>query len=193
MRIKKIFVMFGLAAALALVGAACGAGDADRDDTGAITEADDVNPNSLQVGDCYNDPAAGETQVTELEAVPCEEAHDNEVFHVFDLEGDEFPGQDEVRAEALAGCEPEAEAYVGAPAADAGLRIAPVSPTEQSWNDRDDRTVLCAIYAEDGTELTGSLQGAAEGAGGGGDDAGTEDGTEAEDGTETDDTETTEG
>ena len=172
MRTKKSVLFLLLAAALALGGAAC-ADEPNRDETGEIEETEDVAPNSLKAGDCFNDPEAGSpTQVTSLEAVPCDEPHDNEVFHVFQLDDGDFPGADELKQLGLEGCEPELEGYVGAPAADAGLTIVPVTPTEQSWNDKDDRTVLCALYKADGSELTGSLEGSggapAEG------DAGTE-------------------
>jgi hypothetical protein len=149
-----------LVSVLAVAGAACGAGEPTRDEAGEITETEDVAPNSLQPGDCFNDPEAGSpTQVTALEAVPCDEAHDNEVFHVFDLDDGDFPGADEVKQAGLDGCESEAEAYLGADPLEAGLTIVPVTPTEQSWNDKDDRTVICALYKADGTELTGSVQG----------------------------------
>lgn len=158
MRTKKSVLFILLAAALALGGAAC-ADEPTRDEAGEITETDDVDPNALQAGDCFNDPEANTTQVTELEAVPCDEPHDNEVFHVFDLDDSDFPGVDEVKEFGLDGCEPALEEYVGATAEEAGLAIVPVTPTEQSWNDRDDRTVICALYKADGSRLTGSIEG----------------------------------
>lgn len=155
MRIRKNFLLILLLSALALIGGACGAGEPTRDESGDITETEDVAPNSLKAGDCFNDPEAGSpTQVTALEAVPCDEPHDNEVFYVFDLDDGDFPGADEVKQAGLEGCEPEAESYVGSDPAEAGLTIVPVTPTEQSWNDKDDRTVICALYKSDGTELT---------------------------------------
>lgn len=158
MRIKRSVRLVLLATVLALGGAAC-ADEPTRDEAGEITETEGVDPNALQAGDCFNDPEPGaSTQVTELEAVPCDEPHDNEVFHVFDLDDGEFPGADEVKELGLAGCEPELERYVGATAQEAGLAIVPVTPTEQSWNELDDRTVLCALYKADGSEITGSLE-----------------------------------
>lgn len=159
MRTRRNLAFVLLVAALALMAAACGAGEPTRDDAGEITETEDVAPNSLQAGDCFNDPEAGSpTEVTSLEAVPCDEPHDNEVFYVFDLEDGKFPGADEVKEAGLEGCEPEAEAYLGSDPAEAGLTIVPVTPTEQSWDEKDDRTVICALYKSDGTELTGSLR-----------------------------------
>lgn len=148
---------------MSLLGAACAADEPERDASGNIEETEDVNPNSLKEGDCFNDPDdTSATQVTALQAVPCDEPHGNEVFHVFDFDDGDFPGTDEVRQLGLERCEPELEGYVGASATDAGLAIIPVTPTEQSWNDRNDRTVICGVYAADGTMLTGSLKGTAE-------------------------------
>lgn len=158
MRTRDGLLTLCLVAALALAGA-CGGDEPTRDESGSISETDDVTPNSLQVGDCFNDPDESASEVTSLEAVPCDEPHDNEVFHVFDLEGDEFPGGDEVRRLGAEGCEAEFEGYVGAPLAESGLAIVPVTPTEGSWNDTDDRTILCAAYNADGSPLTGSIEG----------------------------------
>lgn len=158
MRTIKSGLFVVLVSALALGGAAC-TDEPTRDEAGQITETEDVDPNTLKPGDCFNDPEAEATEVEELEAVPCDEPHDNEVFHVFDLDDGDYPGDDEAKELGLDGCEPELEAYIGASAEEAGLAIVPVTPTEQSWNDLDDRTVICALYKADGTELTGSFKG----------------------------------
>ena len=160
MRTGKSLLLIVLLGAVALVGAGCGADEPTRDDSGDITETEDVDPNVLKPGDCFNDPdVSGTTQVTALEAVPCEEPHDNEVFHVFDLDDGDFPGADEVKQLGLERCEPEAETYLGAPPEDSGLLIIPVTPTEGSWNDQDDRTIICALYKADASKLTGRLAG----------------------------------
>ncbi|MBW3536345.1 MAG: septum formation family protein [Actinobacteria bacterium] len=158
MRTRNGLITLFLAAALALAGA-CGDDEPTRDESGSISETDDVTPNSLQVGDCFNDPDESATEVTSLEAVPCDEPHDNEIFHVFDLEGDDFPGEDEVKRLGMEGCEAEFEGYVGTPLAESGLAIVPVTPTEGSWESTDDRTILCAAYNSDGAPLTGSVEG----------------------------------
>ena len=173
MRTKRSLLLILLAATPALVGGAC-ADEPTRDESGEITETEDVDPNTLQAGDCFNDPEAeNTTRVEELQAVPCDEPHDNEVFHVFDLDDGDFPGADEVKELGLAGCEPELEAYVGATAEEAGLAVVPVTPTEDSWNDLDDRTVICALYNADASKLTGSIEGRGAGTEGTG-EAGTE-------------------
>ena len=158
---KRLLLILGIAALAA--GPACAPGEPTRDEDGDITETENVNPNLLKAGDCFNDPEAGTpTQVTELRAVPCEEPHDNEVFYVFDLEDGEFPGADEVKQAGLDACEPQASEYLGAEPEAAALVINPITPTEQSWVETKDRTVICALYKADGSEITGPLQDSGE-------------------------------
>ena len=116
MRTKKTALLILLSAVLALSGAAC-ANEPTRNEAGEITETEDVDPNALKAGDCFNDPEEGSsTRVEDLEAVPCDQPHDNEVFHVFDLDDGDFPGADEVKELGLDGCEPELQPYVGSTA-----------------------------------------------------------------------------
>src|SRR5687768_7406180 len=143
MRSRKKVLLVVAIAWIAVTATACGTGEPTRDDDGDITETENVNPNLLKEGDCFNDPEAGTpTQVTLLRAVPCDEPHDNEVFYVFKLADGEFPGADEVKQLGLDECEPEAESYLGAPPQTADLVINPITPTEQSWIETDDRTVI---------------------------------------------------
>lgn len=156
---RKALLALLLAALLGVATGACAADEPRRDESGEINETDEVDPNALKAGDCFDDPDdENATEVTSLTAVPCDEPHDNEVFHVFDLPDGEFPGSDEVKEQGLQGCEPELEDYVGATGEEAGLLIVPVTPTEGTWNDADDRKVICALYKADASKVTGSLK-----------------------------------
>ncbi len=72
--------------------------DADRDDDGNVTEQGDLDVFAVAKGDCLDDEtlsAIGTTQsseISEVTAIPCSEPHGYEAFHLFDLEGDDFPG-----------------------------------------------------------------------------------------------------
>lgn len=72
-----------------------------RDAEGRINEAGLIDELSLVPGDCLNDP---EEDAIMLSALPCEEPHDAEVFARFRLEGDGWPGRDNIRRRATAGC-----------------------------------------------------------------------------------------
>src|SRR5687768_2718381 len=78
--------------------------EAERDDSGAITEAGSVAVTELRPGDCANGVGQEEGEATEIDAVPCAEPHDGEVFATFDLPDGDFPGDDETSTLAETGC-----------------------------------------------------------------------------------------
>lgn len=140
----------------ALILAACGG--AARDDSGAIVEAGTEDVFALKVGDCFNDPDSfGE--IESVEAVPCSEPHDNEVFHTFDLPDGAFPGADAIDEAAFGGCLPAFEQYVDVSYQESSLDISYLSPTAESW-DRGDREIACLLYDLNLEKLTGSMKGA---------------------------------
>ncbi|WP_460801941.1 hypothetical protein [Microbacterium sp. GXF6406] len=56
--------------------------------TEEVTEAGDVSAFEMKVGDCFDDE--GGEMVTEVPAVPCADAHDNETYFIFDVEDGEY-------------------------------------------------------------------------------------------------------
>lgn len=116
---------------------------------------------SLEEGTCFRGTVAGE--ISEVDDVECSEPHDNEVFHVFDIEGqgDDYPGVDAIQVLAVDGCVEELEPYTGEgieEAASSGeIDVAPIIPTEETW-DGGDREVVCVL-----TSLTGEVEGSARG------------------------------
>lgn len=128
--------------ALALLAVACGA-------QGEVL--------SLEVGTCFDDPEDA-SAVSEVPIVDCDEPHDNEVFAVFTLPGSAFPGAAELRDDAVEGCSDRFGAYVGEDYLFSELLIGAFWPTEVSWEEADDREVICYLYASDGP-LVGSQRG----------------------------------
>ena len=141
--------------ALALAAAACG--DADRSEEGEIVEGGDVSVFSVQVGDCFQDTTS--TEVQSLEAVPCSEPHDNEMYAFYDIPDGDWPGTEAIFEGAVDRCLEEFESYVGAAYEESLLDFSFLTPTEQSWNELDDRTVGCFLYDFDLAKLTGSMKG----------------------------------
>ena len=145
--------------ALGLV-AGCGDDEPTRDDEGAIAEEGDLGVTSVKVGDCFNDPegAVEGVEVEALAAVPCDQPHDNEAYHRYDLPDGDFPGQEQVEQEALEGCVgAEFQSFIGVSYDESAFEVTTISPTEETWNDLDDREVICAVYIA-GEELTGSAR-----------------------------------
>ena len=82
-----------------------------------------------------------------------------EVFHVDEIEGNEFPGEDVVAATADEVCIEAFEPFVGISYADSLLGVVYYFPQELAWRALGDRSIVCAVT--DLTESTGSLKGSA--------------------------------
>ncbi len=136
-----------------------GGPEAVRDaDTGEITDAGKADVFTLSVGDCLNDQSGEE--VTDVPVVPCSEPHDNEVYYEFSLPDGEFPGKDGVYSAADEGCYPEFSTFAGIAYEESTLDFSYFVPTQQSWDEGNDRLVSCIIYDTAG-QVTGTLAGAA--------------------------------
>lgn len=152
----------GLICALPLVLiVACSDDEPARDESGGITEEGDLGVTSISVGDCFNDDESivtGElSEVTDVGAVPCDQPHDNEAYHVFDLPDGDYPGDDALAEQAFTACETPFGEFVGLSYADSELDLFPITPTEASWQ-QGDREVICAVFLPE-QQLTGTVKG----------------------------------
>jgi hypothetical protein len=112
---------------------------------------------SLQAGECFLDAGTGE--VTGIDTVGCDEPHDAEAFHTFELAGDELPDAATLHTVIAEECFGAAfEDYIGAPYETSEVEVLPIRPTEESWDAADDREVVCAARIP-GERVEGSLQG----------------------------------
>src|SRR5699024_8235941 len=134
--------VLAVAAALALAGAAGGTADSVL---------------ALEVGDCANQSDLPGEEIETVKAVEYTEEHDAEIFaeHVFS--GDDYPGVDAVRAESEETCLQEVESFIGLPYEESALPFTMLYPSEQSWDEADDRTTLCIVVSDE--PLTESLKG----------------------------------
>lgn len=89
---------------------------------------DEGNVLELEQGDCIGDRPSG--NVSEVDFVDCasEEAA-YEVLNIVVIDGDEYPGDDNVTAEAELGCAAGTTDYL--------------LPTEETWKEADDRSIVC--------------------------------------------------
>lgn len=153
-----LLLMGGLALSACSSAGSDDSSDAKRDsETQEVTSAGDDDPFSMKVGDCFSKQTG--TQITSVPMVPCSEAHDNEVFHAFDIPDDSYPGKDSVVEQSEDGCMAEFEPFTGISYEESALNFTYMYPTEESWK-AGDREVLCIIY-EDDVQTTGSLAGTA--------------------------------
>lgn len=147
--------------------ASCGGGAATsdesaRDDSGEIVEGGDIGVFVVQEGDCISLPTAG-AEVAAFEGSSCDEPHDGEIYELFDITGfDEFPGDTVLREQADEGCLNAFEPYVGIDYQLSEFFYTFFTPSEDTWNQVDDREVICiAVPAEGEPQLTMSIEGVA--------------------------------
>jgi len=146
-------VLSGLWTLLIVFGIGVGVtGGVDRDPSGRIAEAGSISVFDVREGDCLRELPDEGDENRSVEAVPCAEPHRAVAYALFDVSGgDDWPGQQAVDAQAEQGC----TRRVPQSAASAGGEVFFLQPTEQSWETRDDRTVVClATFA---TPRTGPL------------------------------------
>ncbi len=114
----------------------------------------------LEVGDCFS---AGGDPVATVTVIDCEDAHIYEVFAVFDHEADDdqtYPGADAILEYADARCQPLFEDYVRTDYQTSIYWITSVTPSEETWDDGDDREIVCTLkLGEAGDETSGSAEG----------------------------------
>lgn len=161
-RFARLALRFGLGVVIfAGIGFFSSLNDADRDGTGELVSAGDLDVMTLQVGDCFDDAAEFEEVVFTVAAVPCSEAHDNEVYSIIPVTvpGPAFPGVTELQDFAYEACvgTPFSD-YVGIDYLDSALEVFSFTPTEESW-DGGDRSVTCVLYKLDLTKLVGTARG----------------------------------
>lgn len=167
MRTRRALALAGSALALSVALTGCsalngilggGAGDADRDEeTGQVTESANIDIFSLKLGDCMMEAPSG--LLEDIDVVPCAEPHDQEVFYEITMDDGEY--SEESIDTATQECIGEAyTSFVGVAYDASTLEVYPITPTQQTWDELNDRVVQCVISDPAG-QVEGSLKGAA--------------------------------
>ena len=126
---------------------------------GLVACSKDVPGNELDVGDCVEDQGdldGGNSTVS------CDEDHEYELYAKVELgEDDDYPGDAEIESQANETCRGRAfEDYVGVPYVESEIYVLPRWPSESTWENASDRTILCfATTGEQPTASTGSVEG----------------------------------
>ena len=108
----------------------------------------------LQIGQCYQEP-----EQDQLNAVPCSQPHDGEVFAMVPLHGQALPAKAELEGLADKACRAQFHAYVGVAFHVPKLSFGWWAPTTDSWANGD-RTMTCTLETLDGSRLLGSKRNA---------------------------------
>lgn len=160
-RILALGIRFGIGLALfAGITFFSSLNDANRDGSGELVSAGDLDVMALQVGDCFDDPEELDEVVFDVAAVPCSEAHDNEVYSLVPVTGfaTAFPGETALLDFSYDACVGDQfRNYVGVDYLDSALEVFTFTPTQESWDDGD-RDVVCVLYKLDLTKLVGTAR-----------------------------------
>lgn len=157
-RILGLLRPLGIVAVIAVVAAGAWWFSAKRDDSGAITDAGDLSSLELRVGDCFDLKDATAEYIGDVDARPCAETHEYEVFLVQDMPDGDFPSEATFDSYVADACLPAFATFVGLAYEQSELEIFYLVPSEDSWSEGD-RAVMCAVYHPRIDELTGSLKG----------------------------------
>jgi hypothetical protein len=147
------FAAGAAAVVVLLVGSACSGGGGDDEAEGLPTEPFTLD---VGVGECFQRPSSPD--VADVRSVPCDEPHDFEAYALLELEGDGYPGAEEVDAEAAAACNDEFAGYVGVRPGQSGLVVVPVTPTAELWEEGG-RSVTCTVTLRGPDRLESSVEG----------------------------------
>jgi hypothetical protein len=130
----------------------------------ALSACERGNVFSLKVGTCFDDidELYGGGNITALPVRSCDEPHDNEVFAVVRIEGDEFPGEAEVQKLAHERCHGGFEAYVGRDYETSRFDVGHLVPSRESWRLQNDREIVCFLYDVELAKLHASARGSGE-------------------------------
>lgn len=135
----------------------------DTDRARESGEARRVSILKLQVGDCFSSPGMrGLTETDEqietetVTLIPCESAHDLEVYRAFELVDGDFPGQRKIDKLAER-CLEVFDEFIGKPYGSSRFEVYYLFPTARSWRLLDDHTVSCLV-GHPRKQVSGSLK-----------------------------------
>ncbi|MEV7973944.1 septum formation family protein [Cellulomonas sp. NPDC089187] len=163
MSVRKLnltYVLGGLAVAtLTLSGCSNSAPEAQRDESsGEITASAEADVFSIAVGDCLDlSSSTMATEVSSLPTVPCSDAHDSEVYAETSLEGEEYPTDLDDQAGQF--CYDQFSTFVGKAYEESTLDFQYLTPTQDGWENGNDRSVQCILMSPE--PVTETLEGSA--------------------------------
>lgn len=145
-------------------------GEAPRDEPGGeITASAEADAFEILKGDCidlvaldgYGESAEGEDfEVESVPVVPCAEEHTGEVYAELIMDDPAYPGDEAMSTKFDEWCYAEFEKFVGLSYDESVYGYTGFYPTQETWDQLNDRTLQCIISAEE--PVKGSLQGVAQ-------------------------------
>jgi hypothetical protein len=142
-------------AALALIAAGCSGDD----------DSDDISVFSVKAGQCFTAPASVKVQLDTLNRTKCSNAHTLEAYAVLGYQvpsanrsglttaptsTSSYPGEDVLTTFAQGSCAQKFGQYVGVSYLDSSLFFTFLLPSARSWEQAQDRNVLCFVTTTGG-------------------------------------------
>ena len=127
-----------------------------RDPSGAVTKATDWSTFDLRVGDCLLPKPDLKGDIDTIPVVPCALAHTQEVFSLVKHTVDAFPGVGALANYADGKCVGALQTSLGVSPSD-GYFVSYLLPSFDSWNKKDDRTIVCVLVFPKDANKTGSV------------------------------------
>jgi hypothetical protein len=143
--------------AIAIVLAVGYLASARRDSEGNVADGGTLSVTDLRVGDCFD--SGDETEISDVDAVPCNEAHPYQVFHIQDHPTASYPTDAEFTAIFESVCVVPFESFVGMSYVSSALYADMITPSASSFEDGD-REYICVLYDPADSELTSTMEGA---------------------------------
>ncbi len=147
----------GLAIAGVVIGIVVALGGLAFDIGVGVLVANTTSYRDLKVGDCLDDPGG---RVFRVSRQSCSSPHERQVFATFDdpaASSAPFPGTTPLRTLAEGECVTRFARIASSVPNRAALRVFFLVPIESSWENDDNRRVVCMVGNRDGSLLTGSL------------------------------------
>ena len=159
--VRRLLPIALLACLVATSGCSWVKGIFGNDDKVEVTA---VSVFDIQPGQCFTAPEEPKVEQTELQAVACDQPHQQEsyalVTYVAPAGGDSsiYPGDAALAAFAKGSCADQFAAYVGVSYLDSRLFFTYLLPSARGWQQGQDHSVICFVTATD-RQLTASVKG----------------------------------
>ncbi|MFT6293146.1 MAG: hypothetical protein ACJAR2_003768 [Ilumatobacter sp.] len=155
-RVATLRIQKNVAVALVLVVAlsACSGSD---DDNG-ITDEDVTKLGQTAVGTCLQFGDDVREEITKLPVIACNVPHSHEIYAIVTSGETVYPGFDALEETALTECLGAFEGYIGVSPFDSSLMYSWLVPTLNSWNEEEDREIICVAANGNAAPLSQSLR-----------------------------------
>jgi hypothetical protein len=132
-------------------------GHAKRSSGGQISHKGNLSVFDLKVGDCFNNPTDTSNGVASVQAIPCTQPHNAQIYAKFSLTAGAdgaYPGDSALNDQASKGCSDDTE-DLNQSAVTSSMTPRFLIPEEDTWNNNE-RMASCMVVNPTAT-LTSSL------------------------------------